>query len=208
MTFDDAARAHMVQLGAALYDRGLTPGRTGNLSARHGNQVMITPTNVSLGRLEASRLSVVSIEGEHISGDPPSKEIVLHRALYLAHPECMAVAHVHSTSAVAVSCLPSLPDEDALPPITPYYVMRVGHLRVVDYQMPGSAELTEGVARAAAYSRALLLRNHGSLAAAATLEGAVDAVEEIEETARLHLLLDGRSPLCLTDDEVSELRIG
>jgi ribulose-5-phosphate 4-epimerase/fuculose-1-phosphate aldolase len=206
VTFNDADRAHMVQLGAALYDRGLTPGRTGNLSVRNGEQIMITPTNVSLGRLEPSRLSVVSIGGDHISGDPSSKEVVLHRALYNAHPECMAVAHLHSTSAVAVSCLPDLPDEDALPPITPYYVMRVGRLRVVDYAMPGSTALTLGVAHAAADSRALLLRNHGSLAAAPTLEGAVDAVEEIEESARLHLLLDGRSPRCLTSEDVSELR--
>jgi 3-dehydro-4-phosphotetronate decarboxylase len=196
----------MVALGAALYNRGLTPGRTGNLSVRSGNQILITPTNVSLGRLDPARLSIVSSDGVHLEGDSPSKEIVLHRALYRSNPECAAVVHLHSTAAVAVSCLPELIEDDALPPYTPYYVMRVGRLALVDYAAPGSAELEQLVARRAAESRALLLRHHGSIVAAATLEGAVDAAEEIEETARLHLLLNGHSPVRLTDSEVEHLR--
>ena len=205
MSFDDATRAAMVQLGAALYDRGLTPGRTGNLSVRTDDQIMITPTNVSLGRLDPDRLAVTTIDGDHLSGDRPSKELVLHRALYRHHPTCTAVAHLHSTYAVAVSCLPGLDVEDALPPITPYFVMRVGRLPLIDYATPGSAALEARVSHAAANSRSLLLRNHGSLVAAPTLEGAVDAVEEIEETARLHMLLEGRSPVYLDGDAVTEL---
>jgi ribulose-5-phosphate 4-epimerase/fuculose-1-phosphate aldolase len=168
----------MVQLGAALYDRGLTPGRTGNLSVRTGDEVMITPTNACLGRLDPERLSVTSIDGQHLAGDRPSKELVLHQALYRHHPTCTAVAHLHSTSAVAVSCLPGLPPDDALPPITPYFVMRVGRLPLIDYAPPGSAELEERVSR---------------------------AVEEIEETARLYLLLEGRSPAYLGEEAVAEL---
>lgn len=205
MTFGDTVRTQMVRLGAALYDRGLTPGRTGNLSVRLGDAIMITPTNACLGRLEPERLAVTSIAGEHLAGDRPSKELVLHRALYRHHPTCTAVAHLHSTSAVAVSCLPGLRSDDALPPITPYFVMRVGRLPLIGYAPPGSAELEEQVARASQRSRSVLMRNHGSLAAAPSLESAVDAVEEIEETARLYLLLEGRSPAYLGEEAVAEL---
>ncbi len=205
MSFDVAARTQMVQLGAALYDRGLTPGRTGNLSVRTTDAIMITPTNACLGRLDPERLAVTSIGGEHLAGDRPSKELVLHRALYRHHPMCTAVAHLHSTSAVAVSCLPGLDPDDALPPITPYFVMRVGRLPLIDYAMPGSADLEEQVARASERSRAVLMRNHGSLAAAPSLASAVDAVEEIEQTARLYLLLEGRSPAYLGKEAVAEL---
>lgn len=205
MSFDDAARAQMVQLAAALYDRGLTPGRTGNLSVRTDDEIMITPTNACLGRLDPERLAVTSIHGEHRKGDRASKELVLHQALYRHHPTCMAVAHVHSTYAVAVSCLPGLGPEDALPPITPYFVMRVGWLPLVDYATPGSAALEELVSLASKRSRSILLRHHGSLSAAPTLESAVDAVEEIEETARIYLLLHGRSATYLDEESVAEL---
>lgn len=206
MSFGADVRAHLVRLGAALYDRGLSPGRTGNLSVRSGDEILITPTNACLGRLDPDRLSVASFDGEHREGDPPSKELVLHRAIYRNNPGCEAVAHLHSTSAVAVSCLPGLSDEDALPPITPYFVMRVGRLALIDYAAPGSAELERVVASASERTRSLLLRNHGSFAAAPSLESAVDAVEEIEETARLYLLLAGRSPEYLSEESVAELR--
>lgn len=206
MSFDDSLRTEMVQLGAALYDRGLTPGRTGNLSVRTDDLIMITPTNTCLGRLNAQRLAVASLDGEHLDGDRPSKELALHLAFYRRHPTCTAVAHLHSTSAVAVSCLPDLDCDDVLPAITPYFVMRVGRLVLADYAPPGSAELEERVSRASDRSRAVLMRNHGSLAAAPSLESAVDAVEEIEETARLYLLLEGRSPVYLEGQAVAELR--
>lgn len=203
----DSMRSELVELGAALYDRGLTPGRTGNLSVRIGDEVVITPTGASLGRLDAERLSVLSLEGDHRSGDRPSKEFVLHRALYRNHPDRSAVAHLHSTSAVAVSCLRDLDLDDALPPITPYFVMRVGRLPLVDYAAPGSTVLEDRVSRATVQAHAVLLRNHGTLVAARTLEDAVDAVEEIEETAKLHLLLAGRTALYLGRDDVAELQV-
>ena len=206
MTPEGDVRAQMVALGAALYDRGLTPGRTGNLSVRDGGEILITPTGVCLGRLDPERLALISRDGAHLSGDPPSKELMLHQILYQNHPECQAVAHLHSTHAVAVSCLLGLDDDDALPTITPYFAMRVGRLPLADYAHPGSEQLVNEVARAAARSRCVLLRNHGSLAAARTLESAVDAVEEIEETARLFLLLDGRSPRYLDERAAVELR--
>lgn len=206
MSFDAPLRHRLVALGAGLFDRGLTPGRTGNLSVRQGDEILITPTNASLGRLDPDRLSVASLDGAHLAGDPPSKELVLHRALYRHHPDCRAVAHLHSPYAVAVSCLPGLASRDALPPLTPYYVMRVGELALVDYAAPGSAELESKVEAAGERSRSLLLRNHGSIVAGTSLESAVDAVEEIEATARLHLLLEGRDPLHLDSVSVAELR--
>ena len=206
MTFDAATRDQVVQMGAALYDRGLTPGRTGNISVRTDEAILITPTNACLGRLDPTRLAVTSLAGEPLEGDKPSKELVLHRALYRNHPTAMAVVHLHSPYAVTVSCLPDLDHDDALPPITPYYVMRVKRLPLVDYAAPGSADLEERVTVAANKSPCLLLRNHGSLAAATTLEAAADAVEEIEQTARLHLMLRCHTPSVLDADAVAELR--
>ena len=206
MSFDDATRSALVELGAALYDRGLTPGRTGNLSVRDGDRILITPTNACMGRLDPERLAVTAADGSHVTGDPPSKELVLHRALYRHHPDCAAVAHLHSTHAVAVSCLADLDPDQPLPTITPYFAMRVGRLPLVEYAHPGSERLEGEVARAAERSRCLLLRNHGSLAAAPTLEGAVDAVEEIEETARLFLLLENRAARFLSERDAAELR--
>jgi 3-dehydro-4-phosphotetronate decarboxylase len=206
VTFDDVARAELVTLGAALYDRGLTPGRTGNLSVRRGEEVLITPTGASLGRLSPERLSVVTVDGIHREGERASKELPLHLALYRRHTACGAVAHLHSTNAVAVSSLAELPVGDALPALTPYHVMRVGPLPLVGYAPPGSTALEAGVARAAEVSRSMLLQNHGSLATAPTLEGAVDAVEEIEETSKIFLLLRGHASRSLRVEEVEDLR--
>ncbi|GAA1692373.1 aldolase [Microbacterium sediminicola] len=206
MTFSRADRDLLVRIGAALYDRGLTPGRTGNLSLASHGQVLATPSGVSLGRLDPERLSVVSVDGTHLGGDPPTKELPLHLALYRNHPTSRAVAHLHSTHAVAVSCLESLSEFDALPTITPYYAMRVGRLPVVDYAAPGSAHLLSLVESLAVTSRCLLMRNHGSIAAAADLESAADAVEEIEETSRLFLMLEGRRSRPLSDEQAAAIR--
>jgi len=183
----DSARAGLVELGRALYDRGITPGRTGNLSQVVGEHIIVTPTNSCLGRLHPRQLSVVARDGTHLDGPPPSKEVVLHLALYESRPDARAVAHVHSTHAVAYTCLDDLDPTDVLPPLTAYYVMRVGRLPLVGYLRPGDPGL--GAAVVAAGSPCVLLAYHGSVAAATTLEAAVDAVEEIEETARIALLL-------------------
>lgn len=193
-------------LGAALYDRGLTPGRTGNLSVRNDDEILITPTGSSLGRLDSSRLSVTSLGGEHRSGEPPSKELILHRALYRSHPDCRAVAHLHSPYAVAASCV-AVPGSDALPAITPYFAMRVGSLPLVGYAAPGSSALEQMVTEASAQSRALLLSRHGSIATAPSIDAALDAVEEIEATARLLLILGGMKVAPLTTTETSDLRL-
>lgn len=182
-----SVRAGLVELGRALYDRGVTPGRTGNLSQVVGEHVVMTPTTSCLGRLHPDELSVLGRDGTHLDGPPPSKEVALHLALYATQPGARAVAHVHSPHAVAYSCLDDLDPSDVLAPLTAYYVMRVGRLPLVGYLPPGDPGL--GAAVVATGSPCVLLAHHGSVAAATTLEAAVDAVEEIEETARIALLL-------------------
>jgi ribulose-5-phosphate 4-epimerase/fuculose-1-phosphate aldolase len=197
------ARTSLVELGRSLYDRGITPGRTGNLSQMVGDTILMTPTNSCLGRLDPARLSVLDLDGTHRDGPAPSKEVVLHLALYATQPAARAVAHVHSTHAVAWSCLEDLDPDDVLPPLTAYYVMRVGRLPMVGYLPPGDPGLGDAVV--AAGSRCALLAHHGSVAAAPTLEAAVDAVEEIEETARIALLLRSHAHRHLDPQQITGL---
>ncbi|MFI0446590.1 class II aldolase/adducin family protein [Actinomadura sp. 6N118] len=194
-------------VGAGLSARGLTPGSTGNISVRADDGgVRITPTGAVLGALDPADVAVVDEHGHHTAGRPPSKELGLHDVLYREHPSCAAIVHVHSLHAVAVSCLARLQDDDPLPRLTPYYVAKVPQLRLVPYHRPGSLELVAAVAAAARRSRFLLLRNHGTIVAAPSLREAADAVEEIEQTAALALLLDGRCVQTVGSDRVSGQR--
>jgi len=182
----------LVAVGRSLFERGLSPGTSGNLSVRVDDGFLVTPTNVSLGELAADRLTRLDAAGAHIGGDPPTKEAGLHLAIYAERPEANAIVHLHCTHAVAVSCLDDVDAEDVLPPLTPYYLMRVGRLPLVRYERPGSDELVAAVRDRARESPALLLANHGPIVAGASLAAAAGAIEEIEETAKLVLLLHGR----------------
>lgn len=193
----------IVALGRALYDRGITPGRTGNLSVRVGGHVLLTPTGVSLGRLDAEGLSLVSIDGTHLRGGAPTKESALHLALYERFPGVGAVAHGHTTHAVAWSCRTDLDVADALPPLTAYFAMRVGRLPLIGYLPPGDPALAQELQAVGA--KCALLAHHGSVASGPTLEAAVDALEEIEETARIALLLNGIQCRSLSPHQVNEL---
>jgi ribulose-5-phosphate 4-epimerase/fuculose-1-phosphate aldolase len=175
-----------------LFERGLSPGTSGNLSVRVDGGFVVTPTNVSLGELAADRLTRLDAGGAHVGGDPPTKEAGLHLAIYAERSDANAIVHLHCTHAVAVSCLDEVDPDDVLPPLTPYYVMRVGRLPLVRYERPGSDELVAAVRDRARDSPALLLANHGPIVAGATLAAAAGAIEEIEETAKLVLLLHGR----------------
>ena len=196
-------RDEIVTLGRALYDRGITPGRTGNLSARVGSRVLLTPTGASLGRLEATELSLVELDGTLVSGAAPTKESALHLALYERFADVGAVAHGHTTHAVAWSCRPDLDAVNALPPLTAYFAMRVGRLPLIGYARPGDPALA--LALSNLDSTCALLANHGSIASGPTLEGAVDALEEIEETARVALLLEGLPSTPLSPEQVRQL---
>ncbi|MFD3486566.1 3-oxo-tetronate 4-phosphate decarboxylase [Streptomyces sp. NPDC058665] len=195
----------IVALGASLFARSLAFGRTGNISVRKGEHILVTPTGVSLGALHADRLSVIDLAGRHQQGATPSKEAFLHAAIHRMRPDTGAVVHLHSTHAVAVSCLEHPDPADVLPPLTAYYAMRVGRVPLLPYHAPGDTSLEELAEATAAAHRCFLIANHGSVAAGADLASAADAAEELEETARLFLLLRGLDIRPLTPSQVSEL---
>src|SRR5215469_5175033 len=158
---DAKTREAICTLGASIFERGLTAGSSGNISVRTEDGWLMTPTNASLGRLDPARLSKLAHDGRLVAGDPPTKESFLHRVMYEERPGTGAVAHLHSTHSVAVSCLAEINPEDVLPPITAYYVMRVGHLPLVPYYRPGDLTLAEAVRGFAGKHHAVLLANHG-----------------------------------------------
>jgi ribulose-5-phosphate 4-epimerase/fuculose-1-phosphate aldolase len=199
-------REAIVAHALSLFARGLSPGTSGNISARAGDGFLMTPTGSSFGTLDAARLSLLDGDGKHVDGDAPTKESFLHLAMYDERPDARAIVHLHSTHAVAVACLDDTDPDDVLPPLTPYYVMRVGRLPLVPYGAPGDPSLADAVRAAARQSHALLLANHGPIVAGTSLDAAASAAEEIEETAKLVLLLRGRQPRLLTAAEIEELR--
>lgn len=200
-------REAICRLGRSLFERGLTPGSSGNISVRLDDGWLLTPTNACLGELDPARLSRLDATGRLISGDAPTKENFLHLAVYDVRPTAAAIVHLHSTHSVAVSCLGDCNHADVLPPITAYYVMKVGTLPLVPYFRPGDARLAAAVRDLAQKHHAVLLANHGPVVAGSSLAAAAGAMEELEETARLHLLLRGQPNLrFLTPEQVQELR--
>jgi 3-dehydro-4-phosphotetronate decarboxylase len=199
-----AAQA-IAKLGASIFARGLTPGRTGNLSCRIGDEIVVTPTGSSLGSLDPHQLAIIDLQGRPIRGARPSKEAGMHAALYRARPTARGVVHLHSTHAVAVSCLADLDERSALPPLTAYFAIRVGSLPLVRYYAPGHPSLSVAVGELARKHHAMLLANHGSVVAAGDLHAAADAAEEIEETARLRFLLADRPTRRLTTLQLGAL---
>jgi ribulose-5-phosphate 4-epimerase/fuculose-1-phosphate aldolase len=206
MSADARAREELCRLGRSLFERGLTHGSTGNLSVRIDAGWLMTPTGTSLGDLDPGRLSLLDAEGRHVGGDAPTKEHFLHRAMYGERPSANAIVHLHSTHSVAVSVLADVDPEDVLPPLTAYYAMRIGALPLVPYFAPGDRALADAVAARAARHHALLLANHGPVVAGTSLSAAVDAIEELEATAKLYLLLHGHRIRPLTPEQVASLR--
>lgn len=193
-------------LGASFFDRSLTFGRTGNLSAKVAeDRILLTPTGVSLGALDPDALSVIDLDGRHVDGAKPSKEAFLHAAVYRSRPTAGAVVHLHSTHAVAVSCLADVDPADVLPPLTAYYVMRVGRLPLLPYHAPGDTSLEALAESTALDHHSFLVANHGSVVAGSDLAAAADAAEELEETARLFLLLRSHATRPLTHEQVADL---
>lgn len=199
-------REQIVKFGASLYARGLTFGSSGNISLRLDDGWLMTPTGSILGDLDPARLSRLDPDGRHVSGDPPTKEAFLHSGFYAARPLAGAVVHLHSSHSVAVSCLEEVNPDDVLPPLTAYYVMRVGRLPLIPYYSPGDVDLARAVGEMASRNHAVLLANHGPIVAGRSLADAVSAIEELEETARLFLLLQGHLTRPLDATQVEALR--
>jgi ribulose-5-phosphate 4-epimerase/fuculose-1-phosphate aldolase len=203
---DAKLREQICDLGRSIYDRGLTHGSTGNISARCEDGWLLTPTGSNLGRLDPARLSRLDWNGKLISGDPPSKENFLHLAMYQERDRNQAVVHLHSTHSVAVSVIDGLDPNDLLPPLTAYYVMRIGTLPLVPYYAPGDMALADAVRGFAGRHHAVMLANHGPVVAGSSLAAAADAVEELEATAKLFLLLQGHRTRPLTPEQVADIR--
>jgi ribulose-5-phosphate 4-epimerase/fuculose-1-phosphate aldolase len=199
-------REDICRFGRSLFERGLTPGSSGNISVRlpDGNW-LVTPTNASLGFLDPARISRLDPQGRLISGDAPTKEIPLHAALYETRSAAQAIVHLHSTHSVAVSMLPEIDPRAVLPPMTAYYLMRVGATALVPYYRPGDPAVADAIRGLAGEYSAVLLANHGPVVAGDSLEAAVFATEELEETAKLYLLLRGLNPRFLSPQQVSDL---
>ncbi len=203
---DSATRDQICALGQSMFARGLTFGASGNISVRVDDGWLMTPTGSTLGTLEPTRLSKLNLAGELISGDPPTKESFLHLTMYQQRPKAGAVVHLHATHSVAVSCLDGIDPNDVLPPITAYYVMRIRQLPLVPYFPPGDIDLARAVGEMASKHHAVLLANHGPVVAGLSLDDAVQATEELEETAKLFLLLRDQKTRFLTADQVADLR--
>lgn len=207
MNEENRIRERICTCGGSMFRRGLTFGSTGNISVRlEDGGWLMTPTNASLGELDPATLSRLDAQGRHVGGDPPTKEAFLHRLMYGQRAGARAVVHLHSTHSVAVSCLCGLDHGNCLPPLTAYYVMRVGRLPLVPYHPPGDESLARAVEPLAKTHHAVLLANHGPVVAGTSLENAMYATEELEETARLFLLLKDRPVSPLTADQVEDLR--
>jgi len=199
-------REDICRFGRSLFERGLTPGSSGNISVRLGDSGwLVTPTNASLGFLDPAKLSRLGADGRLVSGDAPTKEVRLHTALYQTRDAAQAIVHLHSTHSVALSMLPEIDPRAALPPMTPYYLMKCGATALVPYYRPGDPAVADAIKGLAGKYASVLLANHGPVVAGDSLEAAVFAIEELEETAKLYLLLRGLNPRYLTPAQVKDL---
>ncbi|HEX2555018.1 MAG TPA: 3-oxo-tetronate 4-phosphate decarboxylase [Microvirga sp.] len=206
MSEEAGLREAVCRFGRSLFERGLTAGSSGNISVRlsDGGWLM-TPTNASLGFLDPAALSRLDAQGRLVSGHAPTKEQPLHTALYDTRRDTGAIVHLHSTHSVAVSMLPGIDPADALPPMTAYYVMKLGRTALLPYYRPGDPAVADAIRGLAGRYSSVLLANHGPVVAAKELEAAVYATEELEETAKLRLLLHGLNPRLLTRAQVRDL---
>jgi len=202
---NDSVLEQLCDAANSLYERGYAHGSTGNISVRAGEEVWVTPTGQSLRGLTPSRLARLDAGGNQLNTNKPSKEYPFHLAIYRQRPEARAVVHLHSTYAVALSCLESFEGDESLQPLTPYYFMRVAPLAVLPYFRPGSTRLAGAIEETAAAHHSILLRNHGLICAGSSVSEAADRAEELEQTARLHFILRGERTRALSPADVEEL---
>jgi ribulose-5-phosphate 4-epimerase/fuculose-1-phosphate aldolase len=205
VTEETRLREIICELAKSLFDRGLTHGSTGNISARTPDGgLLVSPTGTSFGRLDPSRLSRFDAEGRHVSGDQPTKEMPLHSASYDTRSQAGAVVHLHSCHAVAWSMMPDVDEDDLLPPLTPYAIMQLGQVKLLPFFRPGDPAM--GDARGLAGKRsAVMLANHGPVVAGKDVEAACHAIEELEATAKLAMLTCGCPPRLLKDAQIRDI---
>lgn len=199
-------REHICLLAKSMFDRGLTGGSTGNISARTDDGgLLVSPTGTSFGRLDPARLSRFDAHGTLISGDQPTKEMPLHSAFYDTRSSAGAVVHLHACHSVALSMMPDVDPENFLPPLTPYAIMKLGRVKLLPFFMPGDPAMGDAVRGLAGKRTAVMLANHGPVVAGKDIEAACNAIEELEDTARLAMMMRGIPARALTDAQVRDL---
>lgn len=203
---DTKLRDDICRHAKSLFDRGLTGGSSGNISARTADGgLLVSPTGSSFGSLDPERLSRFNVSGELIGGDKPTKEFSLHSAFYDTRSTAGAVVHLHSSHSVALSMMPDVDPDNFLPPLTAYSIMRLGKVILLPYYRPGDPAMGGAVRGLAGKRSAVMLANHGPVVAAKEIEAAVYAIEELEETAKLALMMSGRQPTMLTPEQVQDV---
>jgi ribulose-5-phosphate 4-epimerase/fuculose-1-phosphate aldolase len=203
---ENKLREQMCELAKSMFDRGLTGGSTGNISARTADGgLLVSPTGTSFGRLDPARLSRFNSKGRLISGDQPTKEMPLHSAFYDTRSQAGAVVHLHSCHSVALSLMPDVDEDNFLPPLTPYAIMKLGKVKLLPFYRPGDPQMGEAVRGLAGKRTAVMLANHGPVVAGKDVEAACNAIEELEDTARLAIMMRGYNPKMLTEDQVKDL---
>lgn len=206
MILESNQREQICLLAKSLYDRGLTHGSTGNISARtEDGGLLVSPTGACFGRLDPARLSHFDATGRQISGDPPTKEMPLHTAFYDTRSTAGAVVHLHSCHSVALSMMPDADEDNFLPPLTPYAIMKLGQVKLLPFFLPGDPAMGEAVRGLAGKRSAVMLANHGPVVAGKDLEAACSAIEELEETARLAIMMRGLNPKMLSDAQIKSI---
>lgn len=206
MTAETRLRDHMCLLARSLFDRGLTGGSTGNISARtEDGGLLVSPTGTSFGRLDPGRLSRFDVAGQWVGGDAPTKEMPLHAAFYETRSSAGAVVHLHSCHSVALSLLPEVDPDDFLPALTPYAIMKLGKVKLLPFFLPGDPEMGNAVRGLTGKRSAVMLANHGPVVAGKDVEAACNAIEELEDTARLALLTRGLGARQLTKAQVADI---
>ena len=208
----EAHKAEICRVGKSLLDRGYAHSTAGNISVRTDEGFLITPTDACLGFLQPEQIAFVDLQGHQLSGSPASKTLSLHQAIYQADPNARCVIHTHSTHLVALTLQGAWSAQDIIPPITPYYVMKVGHVPLVPYYRPGDPEVAKFVAGLIATQlanhtplRAVMIERLGPNVWHQSLASAMATLEELEETAKLWLL-SHRSVPSLTEAQIDELR--
>ena len=206
MTPESQLREQICLLAKSMFDRGLTGGSTGNISARtEDGGLLVSPTGTSFGRLDPGRLSRFDATGSHIDGDKPTKEMPLHSAFYDTRSSAGAVVHLHSCHSVALSMMPDVDPDNFLPPLTPYGIMKLGKVKLLPFYLPGDPAMGDAVRGLAGKRTAVMLANHGPVVAGRDIEAACNAIEELEDTARLAMMTRGMQPRGLTEDQVQAL---
>lgn len=201
-----ALREQICALAKSLFDRGLTGGSTGNISARTADGgLLVSPTGTSFGRLDPARLSHFDANGRLIDGDKPTKEMPLHAAFYDTQSAAGAVVHLHSCHAVALSMMPDVDPDNFLPPLTPYGIMKLGRVKLLPFFRPGDPAMGAAVRGLAGKRTAVMLANHGPVVAGKDVEAACNAIEELEDTARLAMMMRGIPARMLSPEQVTDL---